>query len=184
MTQDIYSTSQVTEWRENLKVLATEPRTTFTKKEVVASLLDEITVALSSHSYETVADKMRKWGLEITAGSLKQYVTRLNRARKGKSNGKRWSGEKRAIAEQTQATPNLAIVNQEQSLKEPIQTIETTVEKVEEKTESGTKQAAKLKSNKASEPSKSSKQVAASTSTDKKVSQGSSLNSTEIRPAY
>jgi hypothetical protein len=108
MTQAIYNTSQVAEVRESLKVLATEPRSSFTKKEVVATLLDEITAALSSHSYETVADKMRTWGLDITAGSLKQHVTRLSRERKKKPSTKRGAGEKKAIALQPQATPESA----------------------------------------------------------------------------
>jgi hypothetical protein len=108
MAQDTYDLNQVIDLREMLTALAAEPRTSFTKKDVVADLLDEITAALSSHSYETVADKMRTWGLDITAGSLKQHVTRLSRERKKKPSTKRGAGEKKAIALQPQATPESA----------------------------------------------------------------------------
>jgi hypothetical protein len=113
MAQDTYDLNQVIDLREMLTALAAEPRTSFTKKDVVADLLDEITAALSSQSYETVAANMRTWGLDITAGSLKQYVTRLSRERKRKPSGKCRSGRKKAIALKPQATPESTICSEQ-----------------------------------------------------------------------
>lgn len=101
MTQEVYTTGQVEQWGEKLQELAQKPRTSFSKKEVVESLLEPIAIALVNHSYEEVAHHLTEWGLEISAGSLKQYVTRLQRERSGQRQGKgeskRKSSEKQAI---------------------------------------------------------------------------------------
>lgn len=79
MAAQEYSSEQIEQWREQLEVLAQQPRTIFSKKQAVEALIEQIEQALSVHSYEEVARQLKNWGLEITAGSLKQYVTRYRR---------------------------------------------------------------------------------------------------------
>lgn len=76
---EIYSIKQVDVWGNQLKDLAKKPRTRFSKKQVVEALIDEIEEALEAHSYEEVAENMKEWGLDIAAGSLKQYVNGCRR---------------------------------------------------------------------------------------------------------
>lgn len=79
MAIEEYSSEQIEQWREQLEELATQPRTVFSKKQAVEALIEPIEQTLSVHSYEVVAQQLHAWGLEITAGSLKQYVTRYRR---------------------------------------------------------------------------------------------------------
>ncbi len=79
MATQEYSSEQIERWRQQLEVLAQQPRTIFSKKQAVEALIEQIEQALSVHSYEEVARQLKNWGLEITAGSLKQYVTRYRR---------------------------------------------------------------------------------------------------------
>jgi hypothetical protein len=177
MTQDVYSIDQLDEWEEKLEQFAQKPRTSFTKKEAVTKLLDSITRALTNSSYEEVAQYLSELGLTITAGSLKQYVTRLNRARKGKSS----SGKKKAIAELTGITTGTPIVNQDQQIDAAEQLL---VQKAQEKTETSTAQTSSPKSNGAIKPSKNLKQVTAANATDEMVKQDTASNSTDIKLAY
>ena len=85
MADVVYSKEQVELWQKNLEEIALEPRTTFTKKQVVEELIDTIEKALLTRSYDEVATGLKDWGLEITAGSLKQYVTRYRRANPSKA---------------------------------------------------------------------------------------------------
>ena len=82
MAEDLYSKEQVEEWQQNLEAIAQKPRTTFTKKQVVEALIDTIEQALETRSYDEVADGLKEWGLDISEGSLKQYVTRYRRSHK------------------------------------------------------------------------------------------------------
>lgn len=79
MATQEYSPEQIEQWRSQLEELAKQPRTVFSKKQAVEALIEPIQEALSVHSYEEVARQLKSWGLEITAGSLKQYVTRYRR---------------------------------------------------------------------------------------------------------
>ena len=85
MVEQVYSRSQVDEWRNNLERIANEPRTSFTKRQAVEELIDTIEVALVTRSYAEVAASLVSWGLDISEGSLKQYVTRTRKANKPKS---------------------------------------------------------------------------------------------------
>ena len=80
MAEDLYSKEQVEQWQQNLEAIAQKPRTTFTKKQVVEALIDTIEQALETRSYDEVADGLKEWGLDISEGSLKQYVTRYRRS--------------------------------------------------------------------------------------------------------
>lgn len=84
MAEAVYSKEQVERWQKNLEQIAQEPRTTFTKKQAVEALIDTIEKALLTRSYDEVAGGLKDWGLDISAGSLKQYVTRYRRAHPAK----------------------------------------------------------------------------------------------------
>ena len=79
MDKSNYSLEQIDQWREQLGNLARQPRTLFSKREAVEALIEPIQLALLSHSYEVVAKSLESWGLVISAGSLKQYVSRYRR---------------------------------------------------------------------------------------------------------
>jgi hypothetical protein len=79
MEKSSYSLEQIDRWREQLGELARQPRTLFSKRDAVEALIEPIQLALQSHSYEVVAKRLESWGLVISAGSLKQYVSRYRR---------------------------------------------------------------------------------------------------------
>lgn len=85
MAEVLYSREQVELWQKNLEEISQQPRTTFTKKQVVEELIDTIEKALLMRSYDEVASGLKEWGLDISAGSLKQYVTRYRRANPSKA---------------------------------------------------------------------------------------------------
>ena len=82
MAEPVYSREQIEQWQQKLEEIAQKPRTTFTKKQAVEALIEQIEKALTTRSYEEVAAGLKSWGLEISAGSLKQYVTRYRKAHK------------------------------------------------------------------------------------------------------
>lgn len=85
MTDAVYSRDQVERWQEKLEQIAVLPRTTFTKKQVVEELIDTIEKALDTRSYDEVAKALAAEGLDISGGSLKQYVSKFRRSQKTKS---------------------------------------------------------------------------------------------------
>lgn len=89
MAEAVYSRKQVEQWHQKLEEIASAPRTTFTKKQVVEELIDTIEKALETRSYLEVADEMKDWGLDISEGSLKQYVTRYRRTHGAKASSSR-----------------------------------------------------------------------------------------------
>ncbi|MEM8504938.1 MAG: hypothetical protein AAF716_17515 [Cyanobacteria bacterium P01_D01_bin.1] len=95
MADAVYSREQVELWQKNLEEIAQEPRTTFTKKQAVEELIDTIEKALLTRSYDEVASGLKEWGLDISAGSLKQYVTRYRRSHPSKAaaNSRKRSGK-------------------------------------------------------------------------------------------
>ncbi|MGB3295699.1 MAG: hypothetical protein WBB01_22170, partial [Phormidesmis sp.] len=80
MTEAVYSRKQIDEWQTKLAKLAEKPRTRFTKKQAVETLIEQIEQALMSHPYDQVAENMKEWGLDISPGSLKQYVNAYRRS--------------------------------------------------------------------------------------------------------
>ncbi|MEL6456093.1 MAG: hypothetical protein AAFQ40_15425 [Cyanobacteria bacterium J06623_5] len=85
MADVVYSKEQVELWQKNLEEIAQKPRTTFTKKQAVEELIETIEKALATRSYDEVASGLKEWGLDISAGSLKQYVTRYRRSHSSKA---------------------------------------------------------------------------------------------------
>jgi hypothetical protein len=77
--KEAYTPEQLENWSQLLEELARQPRTRFNKKQTVEALIVPIQRALLTHSYEYVAEQLQEWGLDITGGSLKQYVTRYLR---------------------------------------------------------------------------------------------------------
>lgn len=79
MAETVYSLEQISAWQSHLKGFAKTPRTRFSKKQAVEAMIDEIEEALKTHPYEEVAEQLKGWGLDIAAGSLKQYVNAYRR---------------------------------------------------------------------------------------------------------
>ena len=79
MADSFYAPNQVHDWQSKLTGLAQKPRTRFTKKQAIEAMIEEVELALVSHPYEEVAENLRQWGLDITAGTLKQYVNAYRR---------------------------------------------------------------------------------------------------------
>jgi hypothetical protein len=77
--KEAYTPEQLEYWSQQLEELALQPRTRFNKKQTVEALIIPIQKALLTHSYEYVAEQLQAWGLDITSGCLKQYVTRYLR---------------------------------------------------------------------------------------------------------
>ncbi|MEL6159935.1 MAG: hypothetical protein AAFR18_12010 [Cyanobacteria bacterium J06627_32] len=85
MADAVYSREQVERWQERLEKISQLPRTTFTKKQVVEELIVSIEQALKTRSYQEVAQELAADGLEISAGSLKQYVSKFRRSQSSKT---------------------------------------------------------------------------------------------------
>ena len=93
----VYSRTQVEQWHQKLEKIALEPRTTFTKRQVVEELIDRIEQYFTRcNSYAEVAEGLKEWGLEISEGSLKQYVSRYRKVHKTKV---ATASKKRSVAE-------------------------------------------------------------------------------------
>ena len=107
MAESVYSREQVELWNRNLDEIASQPRTTFTKRQVVEELIDTIEKALTTRSYAEVASSLGEWGLEITEGSLKQYVSRYRKSSRAKASA---AGRKRA-SEKTKVSDSADAVN-------------------------------------------------------------------------
>lgn len=79
MAETVYSLEQISAWQSHLKGFAKTPRTRFSKKQAVEMMIAEIEEALQTHPYEEVAEQLKGLGLDIAAGSLKQYVNAYRR---------------------------------------------------------------------------------------------------------
>ena len=114
MAEAVYSRDQVDDWQSRLIVIAQQPRTTFTKRQVVEELFDAIEQALETRSYKEVADSLEDWGLDISEGSLKQYLARLRRERKTKatsSSRKRTAQTQKSVGSSDQADEGSAVTH-------------------------------------------------------------------------
>lgn len=96
MADTVYSLKQIEGWQSQLQDFAKTPRTRFSKKQAVEALIDDIEAALKSHPYDEVAEKLKDWGLDIAAGSLKQYVNAYRRENgdEASSSSRKRSGKK------------------------------------------------------------------------------------------
>lgn len=97
-----YSLKDVDDWQSKLKDFARTPRTRFSKKQVIEALIEEIEEALEAHPYEQVAERLKDWGLDIAAGSLRQYVSAYRREH---SNETTETTQKRTHSKNKKATP-------------------------------------------------------------------------------
>ncbi|MEO0374267.1 MAG: hypothetical protein AAF329_06465 [Cyanobacteria bacterium P01_A01_bin.17] len=98
MAEKLYSADQVKHCMSGLTELAKQPRTTFTTFAATAALYDTIVAALEHHTYEEVAKQLHVDGIDITAGTLKQYTRRIQKQRQEnikKTSTKRKSRSKR-----------------------------------------------------------------------------------------
>ena len=114
MAEAVYSRDQVDDWQSKLTVIAQQPRTTFTKRQVVEELFDAIEQALETRSYNEVADSLEDWGLDISEGSLKQYLSRLRKERKTKatsSSRKRTAQTQKSVASSDQADEGAVVTH-------------------------------------------------------------------------
>lgn len=87
-TEKIYNKEDRDKSSLALRELAKQPKTTFTKQEIVESLLEDILEALKNHSYAEVVKTLADTGLEIAEGTLKQYVNRSRAKAKTQSKSK------------------------------------------------------------------------------------------------
>lgn len=85
MSETVYSRKQIEDWQAKLAELAEKPRTRFTKKQAVEALIEQIEQALTAHAYDQVAESLKDWGLDISPGSLKQYVNAYRRAHRSQT---------------------------------------------------------------------------------------------------
>lgn len=113
MADSVYFRPQVEQWRQKLEEIAVEPRTTFTKSQVVEELIDTIEKALQTRSYAEVAEGLKDWGLDITEGSLKQYVSRYRKAHKSKAASARSSAGKNASKKRSASEGKTQVMGQE-----------------------------------------------------------------------
>ena len=106
MAEVFYSREQIERWQKTLEEIAQQPRTSFAKKQVVEELIDTIEKALLNRSYDEVANGLKDWGLDISAGSLRQHVTRYRRthSNKGRS-AKKPAAKKQTAQKQTTQKP-------------------------------------------------------------------------------
>lgn len=119
MADEVYSITQIEGWQSKLQAFAKTPRTRFSKKQAVEALIDDIEAALEAHPYDEVAEKLKDWGLNIAAGSLKQYVNAYRRehgnetgsstrGRSGKKKRAKKKGAANNAAASSQAASNKA----------------------------------------------------------------------------
>jgi hypothetical protein len=99
MAEALYSREQIELWQTKLEAIAQKPRTTFTKKQAVEALIDTIEKALETRSFDEVATGMKEWGLDISAGSLKQYVSRYRRQLSTGAGSRKRAGQGKKVDE-------------------------------------------------------------------------------------
>ena len=96
MAEVVYSIQQIEDWQTQLQAFAKTPRTRFSKRQAVEAMIEDIEAALQSHPYEEVAEKLKGWGLDIAAGSLKQYVNAYRSAQADEADGTGRAARKRS----------------------------------------------------------------------------------------
>lgn len=98
MTETIYSREQIERRDKNLKELKQRPRTEFNKRQALEALMDTIENTLESRSYREVASGLRDWGLDISEGSLKKYVSTYRRENAAKKSTRKRSERNKAAS--------------------------------------------------------------------------------------
>ncbi len=99
-----YSLEDVDTLQSQLKDFSYTPRTQFSKKQVVETLIEDIEEALEDHPYEQVAEKLKEWNFDISASSLRQYVSAYRRKHKDKTEEQHPTTEKKASRKSKQST--------------------------------------------------------------------------------
>ena len=108
MSETVYSITQIEDWHSKLHDFAKTPRTRFSKQQAVVALIDGIEEALQLHPYAEVAEKLQEWGLDITPGSLKQYVNGFRRAQAGEHSSSSSSTRRKAAAKKSSQKKTIA----------------------------------------------------------------------------
>lgn len=98
MADTVYSLEHIQTVQGKLRAFAQTPRTRFSKQQAVEAIIDDIEAALERHPYDEVAEKLKDWGIDIAAGSLKQYVNAYRREHSDDdtSSARKRSGKKKA----------------------------------------------------------------------------------------
>lgn len=99
MDDEFFSLKQVEDIQSMLGDMAQKPRTTFTKKQTIEAVIDDIERALETRSFQEVAEGLTEKGVEVSVAALRQYVSRYRRSQKKKVGKKRKSaGQQKAAA--------------------------------------------------------------------------------------
>jgi len=132
MADSVYSLEHITTGKGKLREFGLTPRTRFSRQQAVVALIEDFEFALERHPYDEVAEKLKDWGIEITAGTLKQYVNTYRREHCNEDAGstRKRSGKKKA----KKGTSNEAVA-MAQSVADG--TVDKTAEKTPEKTTNG-----------------------------------------------
>lgn len=103
MVETVYSREQIDDWQSALKDFAKTPRTQFTKRQVVEAMMSEIEEALKNHSYAEISEKLIDSGLDVSRGTLQQYVNAYRREHTSAKSKRRQSAsvKKKAVAPAT-----------------------------------------------------------------------------------
>lgn len=117
MSETVYSITQIEDWHSKLHDFAKTPRTRFSKQQAVVALIDGIEEALQLHPYAEVAEKLQEWGLDITPGSLKQYVNGFRRAQAGEHSSSSSSTRRKAAAKKSSQKKTIAASKSDRSEK-------------------------------------------------------------------
>jgi len=76
----IYDSETVDELQAELQKLAKEKPTKVDRQKMIALLFEDIKEALKIHTYEVVAARLTEKGFEVSAGSLRQIISRRAKA--------------------------------------------------------------------------------------------------------
>ena len=74
-----FSRSQVFSLIDDLTAFQAEEKQQFTLLETIAEAYDVLKVVIEKHSYQSATERLAKNGINISVGTLKQYMSRLNR---------------------------------------------------------------------------------------------------------
>lgn len=88
MDDEFFSLEQVEDIQSMLGDMAQQPRTTFTKKQTIEAIIDDIEQALETRSFQEVAEGLTQKGLDVSVAALRQYVSRYRRSQKKTAAGK------------------------------------------------------------------------------------------------
>ena len=80
-----FSRNQVFSLINDLTAFQTEEKQHFTLLETIAEAYNVLKFVIEKHSYQSTVERLAKNGINISAGTLKQYMSRLNREREAET---------------------------------------------------------------------------------------------------